>query len=158
MSQESGKPETRKALGKGLSALLGPRSGAPTPMAQPPALTTPSSHGVRQIPVELIQPNPYQPRRTFNADRLNDLAASIRASGVVQPILVRPSAGDRFELVAGERRWRASKAAGLATIPAVVQEVANDQLLEIALIENIQREDLNPIETAQAFEQLAHDF
>src|SRR5437764_1231287 len=152
MSQESGKPETRKALGKGLSALLGPRPGTPAPVAQPTAPSASSStHGVRQIPVELIQPNHYQPRRTFNADRLNDLAASISASGVVQPILVRPSAGDRFELVAGERRWRASKAAGLATIPAFVQEVANDQLLEIALIENIQREDLNPIETAQAF-------
>jgi ParB family transcriptional regulator, chromosome partitioning protein len=161
MNPGSGKQEGRKALGRGLQALIESRTpklvppvsgGAPGETAAPP-----SEGGVRQIPVELIQPNPYQPRRAFHADRLDELAASIRASGVVQPILVRP-AGERFEIVAGERRWRASRAAGLATIPAIVQEIGNDRLLEVALIENIQREDLNAIETALAFEQLSHDF
>jgi ParB family chromosome partitioning protein len=147
MKSRSGKPETRKALGRGIQALLGSR----------PAESAPSrGGGVREIPIDHIQPNPNQPRRAFHPDRLNELAASIGASGVVQPILVRP-AGNRFELVAGERRWRAARIAGLATIPAIVQEVANNRLLEIALIENIQREDLNPIETAQAFEQLSRD-
>jgi len=152
MSSGSGKPEARKALGRGIQALLGSR---PVPAAVEPV--APGSGGVRAIPIDHIQPNPNQPRRTFHPDRLNELAASIGASGVVQPILVRPVGGDRFELVAGERRWRAARIAGLAAIPAVVQEVANNRLLEIALIENIQREDLNPIETAQAFEQLSRD-
>jgi ParB family chromosome partitioning protein len=160
MSTSSGKPEGRKALGRGLQALIESRTPKLVPTA-PSAAPAESAGGVRQIPVELIQPNPYQPRRTFQADRLEELAASIRASGVVQPILVRPAGGsgaERFEVVAGERRWRASKQAGLATIPAIVQNISNDRLLEIALIENIQREDLNPIETAQAFEQLSRDF
>ncbi len=150
MSTGSGKPESRKALGQGISALLGQRAAARPAAAQPAV-------GVQKIPVEQIQPNPRQPRRAFDQDRLNELAASIRSSGVVQPILVRPAAGGRFEIVAGERRWRAAQIAGQNAIPAVVQDVPNDRLLEVALIENIQREDLNPIETAHAFEQLSRD-
>src|ERR1039458_2225346 len=124
MSTSSGKPEGRKALGRGLQALIESRTPKLVPTA-PSAAPAESAGGVRQIPVELIQPNPYQPRRTFQADRLEELAASIRSRGVVQPFLVRP-AGERFEVVAGERRWRASKQAGLATIPAIVQNISND--------------------------------
>ncbi len=159
MNPSSGKQEGRKALGRGLQALIESRAPKLVPAAA--GASAEAAGGVRQIPVELIQPNPYQPRQSFHADRLEELAASIRANGVVQPILVRPAGGsgaERFEIVAGERRWRASKLAGLATIPAIVQNISNDRLLEIALIENIQREDLNAIETAQAFEQLSRDF
>jgi ParB family chromosome partitioning protein len=97
-----------------------------------------------------------QPRTVFQSDRLEELAASIRANGIIQPLVVRRQ-GNAYQIVAGERRWRAAKLAGIATVPAVVQEVADPQLLEVALIENIQREDLNPIETAHAFDRLARD-
>ena len=157
MNTSSGKQEGRKALGRGLQALIESRAPKLVPASAAEPVPADAAGGVRQIPVDLIQPNPYQPRHTFQAERLEELSASIRASGVVQPILVRP-AGERFEVVAGERRWRSSKMAGLATIPAIVQDIGNERLLEIALIENIQREDLNAIETAQAFEQLSHDF
>jgi ParB family chromosome partitioning protein len=104
----------------------------------------------------LIDPNPIQPRRVFQGERLAELAQSIRVNGIIQPLVVR-KAGDRYQLVAGERRWRAAKLAGLDRIPAVVQDVPDDHLLEITLIENIQREDLNPIETANAFNSLSTD-
>jgi len=157
MNPGSGKPETRKALGRGLQALIENRTQRATPPHVPAVAPEHPAGAVRQISVDHIQPNPHQPRRSFHSDRLNELAASIRESGVVQPILVRfaPGGANRFEIVAGERRWRAARVAGLATIPAIVQEVANERLLELALIENIQREDLNPIETAQAFDQLS---
>jgi ParB family chromosome partitioning protein len=160
MNTSSGKPEGRKALGRGLQALIESRTPQlvpPSPVGSAETAPADAAGGVRQIPVDLIQPNPYQPRHSFQPDRLDELAASIRASGVVVPILLRP-AGERFDVVAGERRWRASKLAGLTTIPAIVQSISNDRLLEVALIENIQREDLNAIETAQAFEQLSRDF
>jgi ParB family chromosome partitioning protein len=106
------------------------------------------------IAIDLIDPNPLQPRRLFQPDKLAELAQSIRANGIIQPLVVR-KAGDRFQLVAGERRWRAAKLAGLAQVPVAVQDIPDDHLLEVTLIENIQREDLNPIETAVAFQRMA---
>src|SRR5207244_9063074 len=106
--------------------------------------------------IDSVQANPLQPRTVFESAKLEELAASIRANGVIQPIVVR-RLGDGFQIVAGERRWRASKLAGLAEVPVVVQDVADPQMLELALIENIQREDLNPIETAQAYDRLARE-
>jgi ParB family transcriptional regulator, chromosome partitioning protein len=142
----------RKALGKGLSALLPPR-----PVPVPQAAETPSlESAVTHLPVDRIEPNPLQPRSVFQADRLQELADSIKANGIIQPLVVRRR-GDSFQLVAGERRWRAAKVAGLEEVPVVVQEIPDERLLEITLIENIQREDLNPIEIAQAFDRLARE-
>ena len=112
------------------------------------------SVGVRVIPVDRIEPNPDQPRMVFDIEALHELAASIREHGVLQPILVRPLGENRFQLIAGERRWRASKEAGHATIPALVEEIDDDTALEIAIIENLQREDLNPLEEAAMFDRM----
>jgi ParB family chromosome partitioning protein len=133
----------RQALGRGLSALLGDDNLAPA------ALGT----SINEIDIDLIQPNPEQPRTKFTETALDELAQSIAANGVVQPIVVRPR-GERYEIVAGERRWRAAQRAGLRKIPAAVREVSDDKLLELALIENIQRQELNPIEEANAFRKL----
>ncbi len=153
MPKKPDKPPQRKVLGKGLSALLAHK---PTPA--PAAAEAPSSTGARisTIPISQVAPNPLQPRTIFDPGRLQELANSIETNGVIQPILVRRKA-DQFELVAGERRLRAAKLAGLAEIPAIVQEYADERVLEIALIENIQREDLNPIETAQALDRLCRE-
>ena len=132
---------TRKALGRGLGALLSAEGAAP------------ATEETNEVPLDLIDPGTLQPRTVFDEVKLADLAKSIRANGVVQPVLVRRK-GDRFELIAGERRWRAAQLAGLTKIPAVVRNVSDDNVLEIALIENIQREDLNPIEEARAFKKL----
>ena len=138
----------RKALGRGLGALLPPR---------PPVLLAPTpEESAQQVPIDSIDPNPLQPRRSFHAERLEELAQSIRTNGIIQPLVVR-RAGDRYQLVAGERRWRAAKLAGMQVAPVVVREIPDDRLLEITLIENIQREDLNPIETAQAFERMMRE-
>jgi ParB family transcriptional regulator, chromosome partitioning protein len=154
MNSADDKP--RKALGKGLSALLPGRGQAgPTATATAPA-TTPSAAKPGTLRLGLIQPNPMQPRTSFNADGLEELAASIRANGIIQPIIVR-RAGESYQIVAGERRWRAARIAELEEVPVVVQDVADRAMLEVALIENIQREDLNPIETAHAFERLGRD-
>src|SRR6266567_146515 len=143
-SQRRSSMAQRKALGRGLSALLG------TPDLETDQL--------REIDIDRILPNSHQPRKNFDEDALNDLADSIREHGVVQPVVVR-SLDDRFfQLIAGERRWRASQRAGLLRIPAVVREASEHDALEIALIENLQREDLNPIEEAQAYERLIVDF
>lgn len=154
MNSADDKP--RKALGKGLSALL-PGRGQPGPVAAAtapaPAATAPKPGTLR---LGLIQPNPMQPRTSFNADGLEELAASIRANGIIQPIIVRRM-GEGYQIVAGERRWRAARIAELEEVPVVVQDVADRAMLEVALIENIQREDLNPIETAHAFERLSRD-
>jgi ParB family transcriptional regulator, chromosome partitioning protein len=115
------------------------------------------STGVRVIPVQNIEPNPDQPRMIFDADALHELAASIREHGVLQPILVRPLGANRYQLVAGERRWRASKEAGLDTIPALVEELDDDTALEIAIIENLQREDLSPLEEATMYDRMVRD-
>ena len=138
---------TRKALGKGLSALL-PELPAPAPPASPPGAA-----GVSDAAVGDLEPNPAQPRHHFDPAQLDELAASIRESGIVQPILVRRR-GHRFQIVAGERRWRAAQRAGLARVPITVREVPDERLLEVALIENIQREELTPIEEAQAYQRL----
>lgn len=147
-------PDQRKALGKGLSALLPSRS-APRPEPEKASLAV-EQQSVQRLPIDAIEPNPVQPRTIFIADRLNELAQSIRANGIIQPLIVRRT-DDKFQLVAGERRWRAARLAGLTEVPVVVQDFTNERLLEIALIENIQREDLNPIEVAQALDRLARE-
>lgn len=134
----------KKALGRGLSALLG------TPDLEADQL--------REIDVDRILPNSHQPRKNFEEDALNELSNSIREHGVVQPIVVRPLDDGFFQLIAGERRWRASQRAGLTRIPAVVREAAEHTALELALIENLQREDLNPMEEAEAYGRLIADF
>jgi ParB family chromosome partitioning protein len=146
----------RKALGKGLSALLPGRSSSQASAATAPAPAAPSALPPSRLPIEAIQPNPMQPRVVFQPERLEELAASIRANGIIQPLIVRRHDA-QFQLVAGERRWRAAKLAGLTEVPVVIQEIADPLLLEIALIENIQREDLNAIETARAYERLGRD-
>ena len=137
----------RKVLGKGLNALLSSRTQAPEPL---------KAEESNEIRVDLIDPNPLQPRRVFHDDRLAELAQSIKANGIVQPLVVR-RLGNRYQLVAGERRLRAAKLAGIAKVPVVIREFSEDRLLEITLIENIQREDLNPIETALAFDKLGQE-
>jgi ParB family chromosome partitioning protein len=112
---------------------------------------------VREIPVDMIDRNPYQTRTHFDELALNELAESIKASGVVQPITVRRQ-GERFQLITGERRWLASKKAGKPTVPAIVRQVSNEQAMEITIIENLQREDLNPVEQARAYERLSREF
>ncbi len=139
----------RKVLGKGLKALLPTREQ----QAPPPELVVERGETTLNVSVDSIDPNPLQPRRTFDPDRLAELAQSIEVNGIIQPLVVR-RAGDRYQLVAGERRWRASKLAGLQTVPVVIREIPDHRLLEITLIENIQREDLNPIETAQALARM----
>jgi ParB family chromosome partitioning protein len=155
MSKASDNP--RKALGIGLSARLGPRPSQGTEVqAAERSEVRQAAEEVLQVPVDRIDPNPMQSRTVFHADRLQELSRSIKANGVIQPLVVRRR-GDRYQLVAGERRWRASKLAGLATVPVIVQELSDEQLLEVTLIENIQREDLTPIEVAHAFERLVRD-
>jgi len=140
----------RKALGRGLSTLLPSRSTAAVPAsAREPGAAV-------QVPINAIDPNPLQPRSVFQAERLRELSDSIRANGIIQPLIVR-SNGERYELIAGERRWRAARMADLQSVPVVVQELADEKLLEISLIENIQREDLNPIEIAQAYDRLSRE-
>ena len=135
-------------LGRGLGALIPP--GAAEHRA-------PSGTGYREIPIASIRPNPYQPRDAFDEQALGALADSIREVGLLQPVLVRP-AGDGFELIAGERRWRAAQRVGLQAIPALVRETDDNTALEQALVENLQRDDLNPLEEAAAYQQLIEDF
>jgi ParB family chromosome partitioning protein len=149
----------RPALGRGLSALI--RDTPPPPPRDAPA----ASRGVpSELDIDRLVPNPHQPRQHIDDDRLEELAQSIRANGVIQPIVVRrvntDGAADgpgQYEIVAGERRWRASQRAGLLKVPVAIRDVPDDKLLEVALIENIQREDLNPIEEAQAYRSLSED-
>jgi ParB family transcriptional regulator, chromosome partitioning protein len=136
---------TRKALGRGLNALLRETEAPPIPA------------GLEQIPLDLIDPNPFQPRTQLPPDALEELANSIRASGLIQPILIRP-AGERYQLVAGERRWRAAGKAGLEKVPAVVRDIDDTEALELALAENLMREALNPLEVARAYERLQQQF
>ncbi len=138
-------PARRKALGRGLSALI------PEPEPRPGGPPGP------EVPTDALEPNPFQPRATMDPARLAELTASVRETGIVQPILVRRR-GERFQIIAGERRFRAAQAAGLATVPVTVREVADEHMLEIALVENIQREELNAIEEAQAFQRLQDEF
>ena len=141
----------RRALGKGLDSLL-PRVQAPAPAAD-------SEGGKpREIPLDQIDRNPFQTRSHVNEEQLAELAASISSNGVVQPILVRPLANGRFQLIAGERRWRASQLAQKPTIPAILRQVSDEQAMEITIVENPQRADLNPMEQARAFERLSREF
>ncbi len=131
----------RQPLGRGLSALIG---------EERPQIT---ESGVREIDIDLIEPNPEQPRTHFAEAKLDELAASIRANGIVQPVVLRQN-GSRYQIVAGERRWRAAQRAELRKVPAVIRDIPDDKLLEIALVENIQRHELNPIEEAKAYRKL----
>jgi ParB family transcriptional regulator, chromosome partitioning protein len=141
----------RRALGKGLDSLL-PRVQAPAPAAEA------EGGKPHEIPLDQIDRNPFQTRSQMNEDQLGELAASISSNGVVQPILVRPLANGRFQLIAGERRWRASGLAGKTTIPAILRQVSDEQAMEITIVENLQRADLNPMEQARAFERLSREF
>jgi ParB family transcriptional regulator, chromosome partitioning protein len=146
--------DKRKVLGRGLESLLpGARATATAPAPAPAG----EAGGVREIPIEALDRNPYQTRTRLDEVALHELAASIRSNGVVQPVVVRHVAG-RYQLIAGERRWRASKLAGKQTVPAIVKEVSNEQAMEMTIIENLQREDLNAIEQARAYERLAREF
>jgi ParB family transcriptional regulator, chromosome partitioning protein len=142
----------RRALGKGLDSLL-------------PRIPSPAASGMeqeggkpREIALDQIDRNPFQTRSRVNEEQLAELAASITANGVVQPVLVRPQANGRFQLIAGERRWLASKKAGKETIPAILRQVSDEQAMEITIVENLQRADLNPMEQARAFERLSREF
>jgi ParB family chromosome partitioning protein len=163
--------QKRPSLGRGLADLLGQARQPPAPTV--PAATAGagvSAPGERlaRLPVELLQRGRYQPRDDMRADTLAELAESIRKQGVIQPILVRPIAGSgagaggsgeqRYEIIAGERRWRAAQQAGLLAVPAIIREVPDEAAIAMALIENIQREDLNPLEEARAFERLISEF
>ena len=143
----------KRGLGRGLEALLGPKAaeGAPALEARP-------GDALRTLPVDALAPGKYQPRRQMDPAKLTELAESIRAQGVIQPIVVRQLPDRTFEIIAGERRWRATRQAGLAEIPVVVREVDDRTVVAMALIQNIQREDLNPLEEAQALERLIDEF
>ena len=149
--------DKRPALGRGLSALI------PENVTAPLRATTERDRPIVELDLDRLIPNPRQPRTVIDEQKLDELAQSIRANGVIQPIVVRKSrtmassGGDQYEIIAGERRWRAAQRAGLLRVPVVVREVPDDKLLEVALIENIQRENLNPIEEAQAYRRLADD-
>ncbi|MFQ5778590.1 MAG: ParB/RepB/Spo0J family partition protein [Terriglobia bacterium] len=147
---------TRKALGKGLNALLREPAQVVAPAAAPAAPLRLES-GLQEVAVDRIETSPFQARAQFHPAALEELAQSMRAGGVVQPVIVRPR-GDGFELVAGERRLRAARLAGLGGVPAIVRVLSDEQALELSLVENIQREDLNPLEQARAFERLATEF
>src|SRR4029453_12694515 len=144
--------EARSRLGRGLASLIGDVGGEAAHVDRP--------RNNRQGPIEFLNPNPPTPRRAFSDAELNELAASIKQHGVIQPIVVRPVKGahDRFEIIAGERRWRASQLAGLHEVPIVPTDVSDSDALEIAIIENVQREDLNPLEEAQGYHALADEF
>jgi ParB family transcriptional regulator, chromosome partitioning protein len=165
--------EKRPALGRGLSALI-PEAPAPPPPAAPQAAPVPTKDTTpTEVDLDLIAPNPYQPRLNFDEAKLEELAQSIRANGLIQPIVVRRAGGAKsasaatasgttgappYEIIAGERRWRAAQRAGLLRVPVLVKDVPDEKLLEVALIENIQREDLNPIDEALAYRRLIDDF
>jgi ParB family chromosome partitioning protein len=160
----------RNALGRGLGALIRePEPAAPSFESQDPSSVAtvggaavaparePVNSGPAEIDIDLIEPSPYQPRTRFREESLDELARSIQASGMIQPIVVRPI-GNRFQLIAGERRWRAAQRAGLKKVAAIAKHVTDELALEMTLVENIQREDLNPIEAARAFERLMVEF
>ncbi len=143
----------RNALGRGLSALI----REPEPKRSSESPEPPAPAGAREVDIDLIEPSPRQPRTRFREESLEELAQSIRTTGLIQPVVVRP-VGQRFQLIAGERRWRAAQRAGLHRIPAIVREASDHLALEMAVVENLQREDLNPVEQARAFETLITAF
>ncbi|MBK9208749.1 MAG: ParB/RepB/Spo0J family partition protein [Anaerolineales bacterium] len=148
----------RTGLGKGLDALIpsGPNSGKNTSAV--PAANAGAGGGVQQVAVDAIQPNPRQPRIHFKEEDLVELAASIREHGVIQPLIVTPKSDGTFILIAGERRWQASQRAGLKTVPIITRQANNQEMFEVALIENVQRADLNSMEEAEAYRQLVEEF
>lgn len=154
----------KKGLGRGLDALLGsaaiPKKEVPTDPAQ--VASSPAVENLdgelRHLPIEFLERGRYQPRRDMDPQALEDLAASIKAQGIMQPIVVRPQGPKKFEIIAGERRWRASQLAGLDKVPCVIRDVPDEAAIAMALIENIQREDLNPIEEAAALQRLQDEF
>ncbi len=157
----------RNALGRGLGALIRepePQLPAALPTSALPSTGTaavparePMSAGPQQIDIDLIEPSPFQPRTRFREEALEELARSIKASGIIQPLVVRP-VGSRYQLIAGERRWRAAQRAGLSRVSVIIRQVSDELALEMTLVENIQREDLNPIEAARAFDRLMAEF
>jgi len=147
---------SRKRLGRGLAALIG-EMDRPQPQPQDPAGHAAATAADGRVPIELISPNPRNPRRNFADDELDDLAQSIREHGIVQPVLVRHRSERNYEIIAGERRWRAAQRAGLAEIPVLVRDVNDRTALELAIIENVQRADLNPLEEALGYQQLIDD-
>ena len=151
----------KRGLGRGLDALLGASTASgPAPEAgeREPAAAVGGDLGLKQLPVDLVQRGKYQPRKDIDPESLQELADSIRAQGVMQPIVVRPISDRKYEIIAGERRWRAAQLSGLNEIPAVVRDVSDETAIAMALIENIQREDLNPIEEATALQRLQQEF
>ena len=148
--------EERRRLGRGLDALLGPLPAEP----EPRDVSSPAAAGRRTVSVAAIDRNPRNPRREFRRDDLEELAASLKQHGIVQPLVVRPAPGapERYELVAGERRWRAAQLAGLHEVPVTIIEVSDRQALELAIVENVQRADLNPIEEATGYRRLMDEF
>jgi ParB family transcriptional regulator, chromosome partitioning protein len=148
----------RRALGKGLESLLPGRSGFTSAPVAPAPAPVPDEGKPREIPVDQIERNPFQTRANVDESALKELSASITATGVLQPVLVRPLADNRFQLIAGERRWLASKMAGKVTVPAILRHVSDEQAMEMTIVENLQRADLNPMEQARAYDRLSHDF
>ena len=156
--------EKKKGLGRGLSALLGDHAASAIQAVTTAAAAGPEAaatiKGLRNMPVGQLQPGKYQPRRTFDDDRIADLVESVREKGILQPLLVRPLAGEpgRFEIIAGERRWRAAQGAKLHEVPVIVRELSDREALEVALVENLQRQDLSPLEEADGYRRLMDDF
>ena len=140
----------KRRLGRGLAALIGDDTNEEAVVQD--------IRSLRHVPIELLQANPNNPRKHFNEDELNALTASLKERGLLQPLVVRPRAGGKFEIVAGERRWRASQKAGLHELPVLIRELDDKETLEIALIENVQRADLNPLEEAKAYRQLVDQY
>src|ERR1700677_4149444 len=145
----------RRALGKGLESLLPSRPAAPAPTPAPPVESTGKP---LEIPLDRIERNPFQTRTQFDEAKLTELAQSIEASGVVQPIVVKALGDNRYQLITGERRWLASRKANQTTIPAIVRQVSDEQAMEMTIVENLQRADLNPMEQARAYQRLSNDF
>jgi ParB family chromosome partitioning protein len=148
----------KRGLGRGLDALLGASSAKPTSDSEAKTEQQSQDGTLTDVPVEFVQRGKYQPRVDIDSASLEELAASIKAQGVMQPIVIRPIKADRYEIIAGERRWRAAQQAGLDKVPAIIREVADEAAIAMALIENIQREDLNPIEEARALSRLQQEF
>ena len=146
----------RKALGRGLGALIG-TDGVPADAQAAPFPVSTTGAGVQEVSLDRLEPSSLQPRKTFQPDQLEELTESIREQGIIQPLIVRAN-GEKFELIAGERRWRASQAAGLKTVPIIVRQVTDHEVLEMALVENLQRADLNPIEEAEGYALLGENY
>lgn len=155
---ERANPNRRRGLGRGLEALLGSPASDPEKQAQ--LVAEAQSGGIRMLPIDMLSANPHQPRTHFEPQALAELAASISEHGIIQPLIVTEAPGqpEHFWIIAGERRWRAAQAAGLVEVPVIVREATSQQLLEWALVENVQRADLNPLEEAAAYQSLLDEF